>query len=133
MQLGVIGLGRMGGNMVKRLREDGHDVVGFDLSPESSRDVDSVEALVGRLASPRVVWVMVPAGKPTDETIDALRRLLDGGDLVIDGGNSHYVDDSVHAEQLSAKGVHFMDVGVSGGVWGGGRNAVMPDGGRVQR
>ena len=100
MQLGVIGLGRMGGNMVKRLREDGHDVVGFDLSPESSRDVDSVEALVGRLASPRVVWVMVPVGKPTDETIDALRRLLDGGDLIIDGGNSHYEDDSVHAKQL---------------------------------
>ena len=129
MQLGVIGLGRMGGNMVKRLREDGHDVVGFDLSPESSRDVDSVEALVGRLASPRVVWVMVPAGKPTDETIDALRRLLDGGDLVIDGGNSHYVDDSVHAEQLSAKGVHFMDVGVSGGVWGAERGYALMVGG----
>lgn len=118
MQLGVIGLGRMGGNMVKRLREAGHDVIGFDVNPQSERDVTSLEELVNGLTDPRIVWVMVPAGHPTDVTIDALAELLEEGDLVIDGGNTRYTDDHRHAAELADKGIHFMDVGVSGGVWG---------------
>lgn len=118
MQLGVIGLGRMGGNMVKRLREGGHEVVGYDVSAESNRDVDSLEKLVQRLSSPRIVWVMVPAGSPTDTTIEKLSNLLEDNDLVIDGGNTRYVDDQRHSSELKTKGIHFMDVGVSGGVWG---------------
>ncbi len=118
MQLGVIGLGRMGGNMVKRLREAGHDVIGFDVNPQSERDVTSLEELVNGLTAPRIVWVMVPAGHPTDVTIDALAELLEEGDLVIDGGNTRYTDDHRHAAELADKGIHFMDVGVSGGVWG---------------
>ncbi|WP_314761581.1 phosphogluconate dehydrogenase (NAD(+)-dependent, decarboxylating) [Alloscardovia omnicolens] len=129
MQLGVIGLGRMGGNMVKRLRADGHEVIGFDLSPQSGRDVDSLEALVSALTAPRVVWIMVPAGAPTDATVDQLAELLEEGDLVIDGGNTRYTDDQRHEQQLSAKGIHFMDVGVSGGVWGAERGYALMAGG----
>ncbi|WP_304452600.1 phosphogluconate dehydrogenase (NAD(+)-dependent, decarboxylating) [Nocardiopsis sp. YSL2] len=117
MQLGMIGLGKMGGNMAARLREKGHDVVGFDvMSPE--RDVDTLPDLVSRLAAPRVVWVMVPSGDPTVTTINELRDLLQEGDLVIEGGNSHYVDDRTRADDLAAKGIGYLDVGVSGGVWG---------------
>lgn len=129
MQLGVIGLGRMGGNMVKRLRADGHEVIGFDLSLQSGRDVDSLEVLVSALAAPRVVWIMVPAGAPTDATVDQLAELLEEGDLVIDGGNTRYTDDQRHEQQLSAKGIHFMDVGVSGGVWGAERGYALMAGG----
>ena len=118
MQIGMIGLGRMGGNMAKRLAAGGHTVVGYDMSPESGRDVNSLEALVAALDAPRIVWVMVPAGKPTDDTIDTLYDLLSEGDMIIDGGNTRYVDDARHAEQLAGKGIHFMDCGVSGGVWG---------------
>ena len=118
MQIGMIGLGRMGGNMAKRLAAGGHRVVGYDMSPESGRDVDSLEALVAALDAPRVVWVMVPAGKPTDDTIDRLAELLDAGDMVVDGGNTRYVDDARHAAQLGELGIRFMDCGVSGGVWG---------------
>ncbi|HWG65378.1 MAG TPA: decarboxylating 6-phosphogluconate dehydrogenase [Streptosporangiaceae bacterium] len=117
MQIGMIGLGRMGGNMAERLRRRGHDVVGFDRHSEQ-RDVSSLEDLVGRLTAPRVVWVMIPAGEPTRQTITRLRDLLEPGDLVIDGGNSHYTEDLKHAEMLVAKSIHFMDAGVSGGVWG---------------
>ena len=131
MQLGVIGLGRMGGNMVKRLRADGHEVIGFDLSPQSGRDVDSLEALVSALTAPRVVWIMVPAGAPTDATVDQLAELLEEGDLVIDGGNTRYTDDQRHEQQLSAKGIHFMDVGVSGGVWGAERGYALMAGGSL--
>ncbi|MDK6250313.1 decarboxylating 6-phosphogluconate dehydrogenase [Alloscardovia omnicolens] len=131
MQLGVIGLGRMGGNMVKRLRADGHEVIGFDLSLQSGRDVDSLEALVSALAAPRVVWIMVPAGAPTDATVDQLAELLEEGDLVIDGGNTRYTDDQRHEQQLSAKGIHFMDVGVSGGVWGAERGYALMAGGTL--
>lgn len=131
MQLGVIGLGRMGGNMVKRLRADGHEVIGFDLSLQSGRDVDSLEALVSALAAPRVVWIMVPAGAPTDATVDQLAELLEEGDLVIDGGNTRYTDDQRHEQQLSAKGIHFMDVGVSGGVWGAERGYALMAGGSL--
>ena len=118
MQIGMIGLGRMGGNMAKRLAAGGHRVVGYDMSPESGRDVDSLEALVAALDAPRVVWVMVPAGTPTDDTIDRLAELLDAGDMVVDGGNTRYVDDARHAAQLGELGIRFMDCGVSGGVWG---------------
>ena len=118
MELGMIGLGRMGGNMAERLRKAGHTVVGFDRSPESHRDVDSLEALVKALAAPRAVWVMVPAGPPTYETIDALTELLEPGDVIIDGGNSRYTDDIRHAEDLAKHDIGFVDCGVSGGVWG---------------
>jgi 6-phosphogluconate dehydrogenase len=118
VELGIIGLGRMGGNMAERIRKAGHTVVGFDQSAESKRDVDSLGDLTKRLSAPRAVWVMVPAGKPTTETIEALGKLLDPGDLVIDGGNSRYVDDQIHALALAEKDIDFVDCGVSGGVWG---------------
>ena len=117
MELGLIGLGKMGGNMRERLRRANHTVVGFDMNPDV-RDVDSLEELVKQLPSPRVVWVMVPAGDPTRETVRALKELLDEGDVVVDGGNSRWTDDLVHSEILAEKGIGFVDCGVSGGVWG---------------
>jgi len=117
MQIGMIGLGRMGGNMAQRLRQAGHEVVGYDRDPAIS-DVASLEELAERLAPPRTVWVMVPAGEPTSQTIAELRALLEAGDLVIDGGNSHYTDDREHARLLGARKIGFIDAGVSGGVWG---------------
>ncbi|QNG36871.1 decarboxylating 6-phosphogluconate dehydrogenase [Geodermatophilaceae bacterium NBWT11] len=117
MQLGLIGLGKMGGNMRERLRRAGHEVVGYDRSPEL-QDVDSLESLVGALSAPRVVWVMVPAGDPTRETVEALGNLLEAGDVVVDGGNSKFTDDKVHADLLATKGIGYVDAGVSGGVWG---------------
>ncbi|GAA1932977.1 phosphogluconate dehydrogenase (NAD(+)-dependent, decarboxylating) [Nocardioides marmoribigeumensis] len=117
MKIGLVGLGRMGGNMRQRLRDAGHEVVGFDRNPEV-RDADSLEAMVEQLEAPRVVWVMVPSGDPTHETVATLGDLLDEGDLVIDGGNSRWTDDQRHADELAAKGIGFVDCGVSGGVWG---------------
>jgi 6-phosphogluconate dehydrogenase len=117
MQIGMIGLGRMGGNMAERLRRAGHEVVGYDRDPGLA-DVASLDELVGRLAPPRAVWVMVPAGEPTRQTIASLRDLLAAGDLVIDGGNSHYVDDQANAAMLGGRQIGFIDAGVSGGVWG---------------
>jgi 6-phosphogluconate dehydrogenase len=117
MEIGLVGLGKMGGNMRERIRRAGHTVTGYDRDPEVS-DVDSLEALVASLPSPKVVWVMVPAGEPTDATIRSLAELLGEGDIVIDGGNSRWTDDLAHAELLSAKGIGFIDCGVSGGVWG---------------
>ncbi len=117
MQIGMIGLGRMGGNMAERLRRAGHDVVGYDRDPGAS-DVASLAELKDRLSAPRTVWVMVPAGEPTRQTIIELNDLLEAGDLVIDGGNSHYTDDQEHARTLGGAGIHFIDAGVSGGVWG---------------
>jgi 6-phosphogluconate dehydrogenase len=114
----MIGLGRMGGNMAERLRKAGHTVVGFDQSPDSGRDADSLADLVSKLTAPRAVWVMVPAGGPTASTIEALGELLDVGDVVVDGGNSRYTDDQLHALALAEKGIGFIDCGVSGGVWG---------------
>ena len=117
MQLGMIGLGRMGGNMAERLRRDGHEVVGFDLVSEAS-DVGSLEELVEALHPPRVVWVMVPAGPPTTETVDFLARLLAAGDTVVEGGNSRWDEAPVQASTLAEQGIGFVDAGVSGGVWG---------------
>jgi 6-phosphogluconate dehydrogenase len=116
--LGMVGLGRMGGNMAERLRRGGHTVVGYDRSEDSGRDVASLEELVRELPTPRVVWVMVPAGDPTYETVDALAELLEPGDVVVDGGNSRYTDDQRHSADLEDKGIGFVDCGVSGGVWG---------------
>ncbi|MFE1953845.1 MULTISPECIES: phosphogluconate dehydrogenase (NAD(+)-dependent, decarboxylating) [Streptomyces] len=117
MQLGLIGLGKMGGNMRERIRRAGHDVIGYDRNPEIS-DVASLAELVDKLEAPRVVWVMVPAGAATQSTVDELKDLLSEGDLVVDGGNSRWTDDEKHAEELAAKGIGFVDAGVSGGVWG---------------
>jgi 6-phosphogluconate dehydrogenase len=101
MQIGMIGLGKMGGNMAERLRRAGHDVVGYDRDPKAS-DVGSLQELIERLQPPRVVWVMVPAGDPTRATIEELGKLLSPGDIVVDGGNSHYLDDQKHAKELAA-------------------------------
>ncbi len=117
MQLGLIGLGKMGGNMTERLRRAGHEVVGYDRSP-GKRDVDSLSALIEALTAPRVVWVMVPAGEPTRETVKELGQLLEAGDVVVDGGNSRYTDDQIHDVMLREKGIGYVDAGVSGGVWG---------------
>jgi 6-phosphogluconate dehydrogenase len=118
MQLGLIGLGKMGFNMRERLREGGHEVVGYDPRPEVS-DVPTLAALAEALESPRVVWVMVPSGPITDGTITDLAKELSEGDLVIDGGNSRYTGDEEHAKLLDEKGIAFIDAGVSGGIWGG--------------
>jgi 6-phosphogluconate dehydrogenase len=115
--IGIIGLGRMGGNMAKRIKQAGHTVVGYDRAP-GERDVSSLEDLVKALPAPRVVWVMVPAGAPTQQTIDELGGLLSPGDVIVDGGNSKYTDDQRHAGELVNKGIGFVDCGVSGGVWG---------------
>ncbi|MGI8435102.1 MAG: phosphogluconate dehydrogenase (NAD(+)-dependent, decarboxylating) [Nocardioidaceae bacterium] len=117
MDIGLIGLGKMGGNMRERLRAAEHTVVGFDRDPEAS-DVASLEDMVAALPSPKVVWVMVPAGDPTRQTIVALNELLEQGDVVVDGGNSRWTDDQEHANLLAEKGIGFVDCGVSGGVWG---------------
>lgn len=117
MQLGLVGLGKMGFNMRERLREGGHDVVGYDPRPEVS-DVPSLAALAEALPAPRVVWVMVPSGPITHDTIVSLAEVLGDGDLVIDGGNSRYTEDAPHAELLAQKGIGFVDAGVSGGIWG---------------
>ena len=117
MQLGLVGLGKMGFNMRQRLREGGHEVVGYDPRPEVS-DVATLAELAVALAAPRVVWVMVPSGPITRDTIDALGQVLDPGDLVVDGGNSRYTEDTPHAELLGRRGIGFVDAGVSGGIWG---------------
>src|SRR5213078_2601019 len=112
MQLGMIGLGRMGGNMRARLRRAGHDVIGYDPNPDVT-DVPGLPQLVERLTPPRVVWIMVPA-QFTESTIDQLRELLSEGDIVIDGGNSKFSDDGPRAQRLGERGIGYMDVGVSG-------------------
>jgi 6-phosphogluconate dehydrogenase len=126
MRLGLIGLGKMGGNMATRLTQGGHQVVGFDrnpVAPERAAEMGIATArdlqdLVAQLEAPRAVWVMVPAGKPTQDTIDELATLLAPGDLIIDGGNTRYTDDLARAEALKPLGIHYMDAGTSGGVWG---------------
>ncbi|PWC06010.1 phosphogluconate dehydrogenase (NAD(+)-dependent, decarboxylating) [Mycetocola zhujimingii] len=117
MHIGLIGLGKMGGNMRTRLRAAGVEVTGFDRNPDVT-DVATVEELVAALPAPRTVWVMVPAGKITDDVIGELNNLLSEGDLVIDGGNSRFTEDFKHAELLAGNGIDYIDAGVSGGVWG---------------
>lgn len=117
MHLGLVGLGKMGGNMRTRLRNGGHTVIGYDRNPEVS-DSSSLEDMVAQLPGPKVVWVMVPAGAITDGVVTELAGLLGEGDLIVDGGNSRWTEDIRHAEVLAAKGIGFVDCGVSGGVWG---------------
>jgi 6-phosphogluconate dehydrogenase len=117
VNLGLIGLGKMGNNMRERLREAKIDVVGYDSNPAVT-DVPDLAALAAALPAPRIVWVMVPAGKITDSVITDLSAVLEDGDLIIDGGNSRFTDDFKHAEELAVKGISFVDAGVSGGVWG---------------
>lgn len=117
MKIGLVGLGRMGSGIARRLQEGGHEVVGYDRDPSLSQ-VDSLPALVGALAPPRIVWLMLPAGEPTQSVIDALGPLLARGDVLIDGGNSFYKDSMRRARELAEHGIGFLDVGTSGGVWG---------------
>src|SRR4029079_13768815 len=126
MQLGLIGLGKMGGNMAERLRLGGHQVVGFDFSAEAVQKltatgnvgVSSLEEMAQKLTGRKAIWIMVPQGKPVDETIAKLEPLLNKGDILIDGGNSNYKDTMRHHQEVTAKGFQFVDVGTSGGVWG---------------
>jgi 6-phosphogluconate dehydrogenase len=127
MQLGFVGLGKMGGNMVHRIHRDSdHQCVAYDHNEEAIQEAEghgaagarSLEELVRQLEPPRSVWIMVPAGDPTQETVDTLAELLGEGDTIVDGGNSRWTDDKRRQEQLRPKGIHYVDVGVSGGVWG---------------
>ncbi len=117
MQVGMVGLGRMGANMAERLRRGDHEVIGYDRNPEVS-EVGSLSELVDRLTVPRVAWVMVPAGDPTEQTIQELAGLLQKGDLIVDGGNSNFRDSMRRAAELEERGLLYMDAGTSGGIWG---------------
>ncbi|MCX5496136.1 decarboxylating 6-phosphogluconate dehydrogenase [Kaistia dalseonensis] len=137
MQLGIIGLGRMGGNIARRLMKDGHETVVFDrstdavtaLASDGAIGAASLEEVVAKLAKPRAIWVMLPAGAPTEGTIATLAGLLDPDDTIIDGGNSFYKDDIRRAKDLATKGLNYIDVGTSGGVWGLERGYCMMIGG----
>ena len=126
MQIAMIGLGRMGGNMVRRLMKGGHTCVVFDqgasvvaaFGKEGATPAKSLEDLVAKLQKPRAVWIMVPSGGPTEETVQALARLLESGDTIIDGGNSFFKDDVRRSKEVAKKGIHYVDAGTSGGVWG---------------
>jgi len=126
MQIGMVGLGRMGANMVRRLMAGGHQCVVYDqdtarvleLAAEGAKEAGSLDQLVRALDAPRAIWVMLPAGRITDGVVTELGNLLAAGDIVIDGGNTHYVDDVRHAKELTQRGVEFVDCGTSGGVWG---------------
>ncbi|MCP9454927.1 MAG: NAD(P)-binding domain-containing protein, partial [Nitrospira sp.] len=126
MELGFIGLGKMGMNMVTRLRRSDHRVVVFDRSPDLVTQAEgigcigssSVADLVGKLNVPRTIWIMVPAGAPTEETVRTAASLLQAGDTIIDGGNTHFHDDVRRAAELKKRGIHYVDVGTSGGIWG---------------
>ncbi len=126
MKLGFVGLGKMGGNMVRRLLAGGHEIVAYARSEDSIREAvsrgavgaRSLAELCGKLSAPRVVWLMIPAGKPVDDTIGQLAGLLSAGDVVVDGGNSRFSDSARHASDLAGKGIGFLDAGTSGGVWG---------------
>ena len=137
MQLGMVGLGRMGANMVRRLTRGGHECIVFDLNPanveslakDGATGVRSLEDMAQQLAKPRAVWVMVPAGPPTDQTVQALGECLEPDDIVIDGGNTHFKDDVRRSRNLQQRGIHYVDVGTSGGVWGVERGYCMMIGG----
>src|SRR6202167_3420362 len=137
MQLGMVGLGRMGANMTRRLMRGGHGVVVSDLSAEAVKGLAgegaeasaSLDDLVSKLKAPRAVWIMVPSGDPTEKTVQALLKTMQAGDTVIDGGNSYFKDDVRRSKLCAAKGVHYIDVGTSGGVWGIDRGYCMMIGG----
>ncbi len=140
MQLGMIGLGRMGGNMVRRLIKGGHQCVVYDLNPdnvkglvgEGAAGATSLDDFVGKLTRPRTAWVMVPAGDPTEHTVMELASRMASGDIIIDGGNSYFKDDVRRAKALKEKGIRYLDVGTSGGVWGVERGYCMMVGGDEQ-
>jgi len=137
MQLGMVGLGRMGANMTRRLMRGGHQMVVSDLSPDAVRQIagegavasSSLNDLVTKLSPPRAVWIMVPAGDPTEKTVQALLACMQSGDAIIDGGNSNFKDDVRRSKLCAAQGVHYVDVGTSGGVWGLERGYCMMIGG----
>ena len=137
MQLGMVGLGRMGANMTRRLMRGGHQVVVSDLSADAVKQLvgegaagsSSLEDLVSKLTPPRAAWVMVPAGGPTEQTVQKLAELMQAGDTIIDGGNSYFKDDVRRSKQSKEKGIHYVDVGTSGGVWGLERGYCMMIGG----
>ena len=137
MQLGMVGLGRMGANMTSRLLGGGHSLVVSDLSPDAVKQLagegaagsSSLEDFVGKLKPPRAAWVMVPAGTPTEQTVQNLAQHMQAGDIIIDGGNSYFKDDVRRANQLKGRGIHYVDVGTSGGVWGLERGYCMMIGG----
>jgi 6-phosphogluconate dehydrogenase len=137
MRIGMVGLGRMGANMARRLMRGGHECVVFDMNPDNVKKLagegavasSSLEDMVGKLGTPRVAWVMVPAGDPTEKTVQALAAHLRKGDVVIDGGNSYFKDDVRRGRALAAQGIHYVDVGTSGGVWGLERGYCMMIGG----
>ena len=137
MQLGMIGLGRMGGNIVRRLMKSGHTAVVYDkdakavagLAGEGATGAGTLEDFVAKLEKPRTAWVMLPAGRITEATIDALAKLMEPGDVIIDGGNTFWQDDVRRGAALKAKGLHYLDVGTSGGVWGIDRGYCMMIGG----
>jgi 6-phosphogluconate dehydrogenase len=137
MQLGMVGLGRMGGNMVRRLLRGGHQCVVSDLSPKNVNELAgagatgsvSLDDFVAKLTKPRAAWIMVPAGDPTEQTVNALAQRFEPGDIIIDGGNSYYKDDVRRSQELKDRGIHYVDVGTSGGVWGLDRGYCMMIGG----
>jgi 6-phosphogluconate dehydrogenase len=137
MQLGMIGLGRMGGNIVRRLMQKGHDCVVFDqkakatskFAEEGATAGNDLADLICKLSKPRAVWVMLPAGQITEDTVEQLSKLLEKGDIIIDGGNSFYKDDVRRARALAAKGIHYVDCGTSGGIWGKDRGYCLMIGG----
>ncbi|HTA78082.1 MAG TPA: decarboxylating 6-phosphogluconate dehydrogenase [Terracidiphilus sp.] len=137
MQLGMVGLGRMGANMTRRLMRGGHSLVVSDLSADSVKQLSgegaagsaSLQDLVSKLTPPRAIWIMVPSGAPTEQTVQTLAQHLQAGDAIIDGGNSFFKDDVRRAKELQPKGIHYLDVGTSGGVWGLERGYCMMIGG----
>src|SRR5260370_14254504 len=126
MQLGMVGLGRMGGNMVRRLRRGGHQCVVSDLSPQNVTELAkegasgsaSLDDFAAKLTKTRAAWIMVAAGDPTEQTVTALGQRFESGDIIIDGGNSYFKDDVRRSQKLKERGIHYIDVGTSGGVWG---------------
>ncbi len=140
MQIGMIGLGRMGANMAKRLHHGGHKCVVYDINQDNVKKLvdkgaigtGSLEEFVQKLTKPRTAWLMVPAGAPTEKTVQTLADLLEPGDVIIDGGNSHFKDDVRRAKELAGKNIHYVDVGTSGGIWGAERGYCLMYGGEKE-